>query len=165
MPAPVYTTYPGLGEWAAETLNYSQAARVGDRIYLSGQGACEKMTQQASFLTAKAVEGGWDPDSDVVALRSTLAEEIEQAFKNVELALKTAGAKGWENVYKLHSYHAHWQDDVASGEVDQGPTKIIADMLRKYCGHHKPVWTQIGVARLGMEKMRIEIEVEAYVGI
>lgn len=29
---------------------------------------------------------------------------------------------------------------------------------------HHPIWTQIGVAGLGLETMRVDIEVEAYVG-
>ena len=33
-----YFAYPGVGEWAHETMGYSQAVRVGDRIEISGQG-------------------------------------------------------------------------------------------------------------------------------
>jgi hypothetical protein len=33
-----FSSYPGIGEWAAENLHYSQAVRVGDLIKCSGQG-------------------------------------------------------------------------------------------------------------------------------
>lgn len=37
--------------------------------------------------------------------------------------------------------------------------------LRKWCGEdHMPIWTEIGVSTLALEAMRVEIEVEAYVG-
>lgn len=95
---------------------------------------------------------------------SSLAEEIEQAFKNVELALQTVGAKGWENVYIVRSYHAKWDGGITGGGADEGATKIMADMFKKYCVSHKPLWTEIGVTRLGLEQMSVEIEVEAYLG-
>jgi enamine deaminase RidA (YjgF/YER057c/UK114 family) len=33
-----YFSYPGFGEHMRETLSYSQAVRIGDRIEISGQG-------------------------------------------------------------------------------------------------------------------------------
>ena len=36
--APEFAIYPGLGEWAKETLHYSQAVRIGNIIKISGQG-------------------------------------------------------------------------------------------------------------------------------
>lgn len=36
--------------------------------------------------------------------------------------------------------------------------------LKKWCGEdHRPIWTEIGVAGLALEDMRVEIEVEAWV--
>lgn len=74
-----YHTYPNVGDWARTHLNYSQAVRVGSQIHISGQG-------------------GWDPDAATPEIRESVVEEIAQAFSNVELALKTAGGKGWEQV-------------------------------------------------------------------
>lgn len=39
----------------------------------------------------------------------------------------------------------------------------VAEM-RKYCGDHKPTWTAIGVEKLGLPGMLVEVEVKAYVG-
>jgi hypothetical protein len=37
--------------------------------------------------------------------------------------------------------------------------------LKEWCGpNHRPVWTEVGVTSLGVEGMRIEIEVEAWIG-
>jgi enamine deaminase RidA (YjgF/YER057c/UK114 family) len=34
--------------------------------------------------------------------------------------------------------------------------------LKQWCGpDHRPIWTQVGVASLGLETMKVEIEVEA----
>lgn len=38
MTALQFTTYPGLGEWAKESLHYSQAVRIGNIVKISGQG-------------------------------------------------------------------------------------------------------------------------------
>ena len=120
--------------------------------------------QTRTLTIADKTSGGWDPsDPNIKLAGPSLREEIEQGFKNVEMVLRNAGAQGWEDVYKMHSYHAKWEGDVAGGSVEEGPTKIMADMLQKYGKGVKPVWTEIGVARLGLEAMRIEIEVEAYV--
>ena len=115
--------------------------------------------------------GGWDTTvADRVAIRPTLEQEFEQAFQNVELALRSAGSKnGWRDVYKVVSYHANWK---LSGECQQsfggtaeGPEPFMIANLKKFCGpDHRPTWTEVGVTRLGDEKMNVEIEVEAYVG-
>jgi hypothetical protein len=39
MTTPQYSTYPGLGEWAKETLHYQQAVKIGNTIKISGQGS------------------------------------------------------------------------------------------------------------------------------
>lgn len=89
-----YHSYPGIGQWAREHLNYSQAVRVGSQLHLSGQG-------------------GWDPNATPPKLPSALAEEIAQAFTNVEHALKDAGGKGWEQVFSVRSYHTEATEEVS----------------------------------------------------
>ncbi|KAK9385514.1 hypothetical protein V1515DRAFT_539703, partial [Lipomyces mesembrius] len=61
---------------------YSQAVRIGDRIECAGQG-------------------GWDPKTGV--FYKEINAQIDQAFANVELALNTAGGKGWEQVHRVNS--------------------------------------------------------------
>ncbi|WP_149540171.1 RidA family protein [Siccirubricoccus phaeus] len=82
MSKPEFFTYPGFGERARETLHYSQAVKVGNRVEISGQG-------------------GWDDDLN---FPDALEEEIEQAFRNVERALAAAGAS-WRHVVHINTYH------------------------------------------------------------
>lgn len=44
--------------------------------------------------------------------------------------------------------------------------EALAAMVRnfhKYCPGHEPIWTCVGVTRLGEDDMRVEIEVVAHV--
>lgn len=71
----------------------------------------------------------------------------------MDAALKTAGGKGWSQVYKVRSYHVPYNGEVAE------------HMLRNFkhwMPNHQPLYTCIGVQRLGEDDMRVEIEVEAY---
>lgn len=84
-----------------------------------------------------------------------LKAEYEQAFKNVDLALKTAGGKGWSQVFRVNSYHTNLEDTaVVTGLMIEGYNKWMPD--------HAPIWTQIGVKQLGAPDMHVEIEVIAY---
>jgi len=42
MTTPQFSAYPGLGEWAKETLHYQQAVKIGNIIKISGQGSSVK---------------------------------------------------------------------------------------------------------------------------
>lgn len=67
--------------------------------------------------------------------------------------MKTAGGKGWAQVYKVRSYH-----------IPLTP-KALAAMVRnfkKWMPDHQPLFTCVGVTTFGEEAMRVEIEVEAY---
>lgn len=129
-----YYAYPGAGKWASENLGYSQAVRVGDRIECSGQG-------------------GWSFDKGYPSFSADLKEEVEQAFKNVESALKDAGGKGWSQVFRVNSYHT---------DITPELTAIMKECYEKWMPDHKPIWTQIGVAKLGADGMNVEIEVSAH---
>ncbi|KAI1372675.1 YjgF-like protein [Hypoxylon crocopeplum] len=76
--------YPGVGELTRETMHYSQAIRVGDNVFVSGQG-------------------GWDRKT--MEIKESLKEEVDKAFENVDHALKHAGSKGWSQVYRIVTYH------------------------------------------------------------
>lgn len=78
-----YFNYPNFGTRTKRDLNSSQAVRVNNLIEISGQG-------------------GWDPLTEVIP--EALSDEIDQAFSNVQLALETAGGKGWEGVYKIRIF-------------------------------------------------------------
>lgn len=123
---------PGCGEKLMERLYYSQAVKVGDRVEISGQG-------------------GWDDDLQTPA---SLVEEIEQAFRNVERTLSTAGAH-WGHVIHVNSYHV--------GGFPPEVNETMTRLYRQYMPDHAPVWTQTGVEALGLPTMRIEIRVTAIV--
>jgi enamine deaminase RidA (YjgF/YER057c/UK114 family) len=70
MSKPEFFVTPGYGKQFLDSLHYSQAVKIGNRVETSGQG-------------------GW---SDDFQFPESLADEISQAFKNVERTLATAGA-------------------------------------------------------------------------
>ncbi|CBF79169.1 hypothetical protein AN7059.2 [Aspergillus nidulans FGSC A4] len=129
-----YFSYKGFGEHMREALSYNQAVRIGDRIEISGQG-------------------GWDPET--LQVHSDLSRETEQAFANVDLALKDAGGKGWSQVYRVRIFTTEIKNEQATG--------FLVENLRKWMPDHKPVLTCVGVSELALEGMRVEIEAIAQV--
>lgn len=67
--------------------------------------------------------------------------------------MRTAGGKGWEQVYRVNSYHI---------PLDEKALNAMVKGFRKWCPNHKPLWTCIGVPQLGLAAMKVEIEVVAY---
>lgn len=82
MSKPEFFVTPGFGERFFDSLGYSQAVKVGNRVEISGQG-------------------GWTDD---LQFPDRLQDEIALAFRNVERTLATAGAS-WEHVIHVNSYH------------------------------------------------------------
>jgi enamine deaminase RidA (YjgF/YER057c/UK114 family) len=76
---------------------------------------------------------------------------IHNAWKNVELALKAAGGKGWEEVYSVTTYHVGLDDEALN---------TAAKYFKQYAPH-KPLWTVLGVAKLAQDEMIIEVVVKA----
>lgn len=96
--------------------------------------------------------GGWDPKTG--EFYKEINAQIDQAFANVELNLKDAGGAGWEQVFRVNSYHVPINDEAIAAMVRN---------FRKWMPNHKPIWTCVGVPRLGEDDMRVEIEVVAHV--
>ncbi|GME25603.1 L-psp endoribonuclease family protein [Neofusicoccum parvum] len=126
-----YYAYEGKGQRSLEKHWYSQAVRVGNRIECSGQG-------------------GWDPETEV--FYTEINAQIDQAFKNVDLNLKDAGGKGWSQVFRVNSYHVPLNNEALAA---------MRRNFEKWMPNHKPIWTCVGVTRLGEDDMRVEIEVVA----
>jgi len=82
MDKPEFFVTPGYGERQLKMFHYSQAVKTGNRVETSGQGR-------------------WNDDWQ---FPEALADEIAQAFRNVERTLARAGA-GWEDVIAVNSYH------------------------------------------------------------
>ena len=95
-----------------------------------------------------ALSGGWDPQTGVIP--EDINAQIDQAFENVELALKNAGGKGWSQVFRVNSYHIPMDDEALSAMVRN---------FKKWVPDHEPIWTCVGVVKLGEDAMRVEIEV------
>ena len=83
-----------------------------------------------------------------------MLSEIRQAFENVDVAVKIAGGAGWSDVYKIRTYHTL--------PLDEKLLEIMVAELRKWCPDHQPLWTCIGVAKLALDGMNVEIEVKAH---
>ncbi|KAH0435686.1 endoribonuclease L-PSP [Colletotrichum camelliae] len=129
-----YFSYNDYGKTLLGEMHYSQAVRVGDNIEISGQG-------------------GWDPTTGKV--HSDLSDEIDQAFSNVDLALKDAGGKGWSQVFRIRLYA------LDEAWTPEGMGRMVENM-KKWAPDHAPILTGVGVSKLGQPGMRIEVEVSAY---
>ena len=161
-----YYAYEGAGVCNRKAYHYNQAVRIpanADRVELAGQGMYINTTNhktshtRRTISTNNALPGGWDPQTSEV--KTDLLEEIDQAFSNVELALKDAGIKdGWKSVFRVTSYHAGFD-----GDQERVFGKMVAN-FEKYMPGHEPIWTCVGVTALALPQMRIEIEVVAVDG-
>ncbi|KAL9629340.1 MAG: hypothetical protein Q9164_006923 [Protoblastenia rupestris] len=129
-----YTSYEGYGQRVKKDLHYSQAVRIGDTIECSGQGGWDRITEE---------------------IPHEIGKQIDQAFANVEHTVQKAGGKGWEQVYNVRAYCVPLNNEA----LDH-----ILRNFRKYCPNHQPLYTVVGVQRLGFDDMRVEIEVKAHVG-
>jgi enamine deaminase RidA (YjgF/YER057c/UK114 family) len=129
MAEPRFLVPAGYGEYMRENYHYSQGVRVGDVIYVTGQG-------------------GWDEGFNFA---DSVHDQIRQAFKNVETVLAEADAS-WENVVDITSYHVGLDDSVLGTMVEQ---------LKRYCPTHEPLWTVLGVVRLALPAMKVEITANA----
>ncbi|KAJ4321877.1 hypothetical protein N0V94_002711 [Neodidymelliopsis sp. IMI 364377] len=127
-----YYAYEGVGVRNRESFLYSQAVRLGDRIECAGQGGWDRKT------------GSSPPEINA---------QIDQAFENVDHNLKDAGGKGWPQVFRVNSYHV---------PIDDEALAAMKRNFKKWMPDHQPIWTCVGVTRLGAEDMRVEIEVVAF---
>ncbi|KAF4966607.1 hypothetical protein FSARC_5727 [Fusarium sarcochroum] len=125
-----YVTLPGFGEFLTKTNHYSQIVNLGNGIFkISGQG-------------------GWNEKGEI---SSDPKQEVEQAIQNVDEALKTAGLRGWEDVYYVRSYHT---------DIDT-TLPLVVEALKKRVPGNPSGATVVGVARLALPAMKLEIEVDA----
>ena len=133
-----YFNDPGTGQHLSNMSHYSQAVVIPGKpnvIKISGQG-------------------GWDPNDHSID-HPNLESHINQAFKNVDLVLRTAGSNvGWEGVYRVLMFYTETDDNEL--------LPVIGDCMRQWCPNHRPVLTAIPVQRLALQAMKIEVEVEAY---
>jgi enamine deaminase RidA (YjgF/YER057c/UK114 family) len=127
---------PGYGARMREAFHYSQVVRIGDRIEASGQG-------------------GWTDDWQ---FPEALRDEIVQAFDNVERTLNAAGAS-WKDVVSVTSYHL--AIDKEQPGIEPEANEVMVEQFRARMPERPPLWTGLGVAKLGDPNMRVEIVVTA----
>ena len=77
---------------------------------------------------------------------------MARAFANIDLALKTAGSKGWTQVYKVNLFYLELAEELGS---------VWRKTLEKWCPDHRPLLTATGAASLAVPGMHVEIEVAA----
>jgi enamine deaminase RidA (YjgF/YER057c/UK114 family) len=82
-----------------------------------------------------------------------LSSQVDQAFRNIDRALRAAGGRGLSQVYQIRSYHPK-----NCGEA----MPVMKANLFKWFPDHKPIWTAVGVDGLGLPEMLVEIEAVAY---
>lgn len=103
-----------------------------------------------SYNAEVSDSGGWHPETGVYY--TEINAQIDQAFANVDRNLKDAGGKGWSQVFRVNSYHVPINDEAL---------RAMTRNFKKWMPDHAPIWTCVGVARLGDDDMRVEIEVVA----
>ncbi|KAM0330609.1 hypothetical protein ACHAQA_003558 [Verticillium albo-atrum] len=118
------------------------------------------VTNKKKFLYSQAVrlgdriecagQGGWHENGE---FEKEINAQIDLAFANVEKNLKDAGGKGWSQVFRVNSYHVPINDEALAAMVRN---------FAKWMPDHQPIWTCVGVPRLGEDDMRVEIEVVAH---
>lgn len=96
-------------------------------------------------------QGGWDDEFNFPV---AIEDEIAKAFDNLTRTLAAAGAS-WEHVIHVNSYHV--------GGFPPGVNETMVKLFRHYMPQHSPIWTELGVATLGLPQMRIEIRVTAII--
>lgn len=95
--------------------------------------------------------GGWDHITGEI--EREINAQIDRAFKNVERCIQDAGGEGWSQVYRVNSYHVPINNEALDAMVRN---------FKQYMPEHQPLWTCVGVSRLGEDDMRVEIEVVAH---
>jgi enamine deaminase RidA (YjgF/YER057c/UK114 family) len=147
-----FYNYEGVGVKNQQDYWYSQAVRIGDRIECAGQGALVVLILYKYMGLRNFMTGGWDPKSGEIP--QEINAEIDQAFENVELNLKHAGGKGWDQVFRVNSYHVPMDNEALGAMVRN---------FKKWMPGHQPIWTCVGVPNLAQDNMHVEIEVVAHV--
>lgn len=148
-----FYSYQGMGQELLRDFGYAQAVRVGDRIESrSVVKVRESRRYDLGFsFNANFFSGGWSDSLE--DLPTDAAAQIDNAFENIDRALKAAGGKGWSQVFRVNSTHLPLNADAMAA---------VQRNFKKYMPEHQPIWSAVGVQRFGADRMAVEIEVVAY---
>jgi enamine deaminase RidA (YjgF/YER057c/UK114 family) len=117
---------PGLSTPAT----YSHIVKAGKTLYIAGQV-------------------GSDASGKIAG--ETMVQQLEQVFKNIEIALKSQGAD-FSHVARITIY---------TTDVDAVRAPDAAAVRAKYLGANRPASTLVGVTRLASPEYKVEIETTA----
>jgi enamine deaminase RidA (YjgF/YER057c/UK114 family) len=143
--------YKGFGENNRKSHWYSSAVRTGDFIHCAGQGKAQVYHIGPKVAKFSAYTGGYLDEHGTQP--RAVPEQIDQAFVNVDIALKDAGGAGWSQVYRINSFHV---------SLDEEAQEAMVRNFKKWMPDNHPTWTCVQISRLGGERMWVEIEVSAY---
>lgn len=96
--------------------------------------------------------GGWDRLTE--EFPKSLSKEVDQLFDNVEHALKLAGGKSLDQVYKVRIYVVVPLDEIYED--------LVRNMKERFKAHG-PLLTCVQVIAL-YKTQRVEMEAEAHLG-
>ncbi|HEY3541861.1 MAG TPA: Rid family hydrolase [Gaiellaceae bacterium] len=96
MAEPRFLVPKGYGEFMRDTYHYSQGVRVGDLVFVTGQG-------------------GWD---DAFEIPDDVGAQIRNAFRNIETVLAEAQLT-WADVIDITSYHVGIEESVLATVVEE----------------------------------------------
>ena len=113
---------------------YSQAIKVGNTIYVSGQGAA-------------------DEEGNIIGM-GDFAAQSRQAFENIRRILEAAGAKMSDVVYM--TFYCKDIRQIRRGEK-------FASVMREYFGDYCPCTTAVQIGNLYLPDMLIEIQAIAVI--
>jgi len=117
---------PGLSTPAT----YSHIVKAGKTLYIAGQV-------------------GSDASGKIAG--ETMVQQLEQVFKNIEIALKSQGAD-FSHVARITIY---------TTDVDAVRAPDAAAVRAKYLGANRPASKLVGVTRLASPEYKVEIETTA----
>ncbi|MBH8563644.1 RidA family protein [Nostoc sp. CENA67] len=119
----------------------------------SALGFTQVVTSPPGTLVFVSGQVPWDINRQLVG-DTDLAAQTEQVLKNLDLALKGAGASV-SDVTMIHVFFVDYKPDYAA---------IVIPILNKFFGGKPPASTWLGVQTLANPHLRIEIEAIAVVG-
>jgi enamine deaminase RidA (YjgF/YER057c/UK114 family) len=109
---------------------YSHIVKAGKTLYIAGQVGADASGKIAG---------------------ETMVQQLEQVFKNIEIALKSQGAD-FSHVAPITIY---------TTDVDAVRAPDAAAVRAKYLGANRPASTLVGVTRLASPEYKVEIETTA----
>ena len=109
---------------------YSHIVKAGKTLYIAGQVGADASGKIAG---------------------ETMVQQLEQVFKNIEIALKSQGAD-FSHVARITIY---------TTDVDAVRAPDAAAVRAKYLGANRPASTLVGVTRLASPEYKVEIETTA----